>query len=58
MSVYIINFLQALKKFLIMIGPNHCICATIEESNVIDTIYLGELEIDVVSTFHCGAYSM
>ena len=57
MSVYIVNLLQALKKFLIMIGPEHRINATID-INVIDIIYESELEIHTLITYHCASYSV
>ena len=56
MSVYIVNFLQALKKCLMMISQKHSISATIE-GNVIDIMYLGELEIHTALTYHCTTYS-
>ena len=57
MSVYIINFSQALKKCLIMISTKHCITATIED-NVINITYVGEQEIHRVLTYHCATYSL
>ena len=49
--------MQALKKFLTMISPKHSIAATIED-NVIDIIYVGELEIHTLVTHHCVTYSV
>ena len=43
MPVYIINFLEALTKCLMVISPQHIINPTIK-GNVIDVIYLGEHE--------------
>ena len=57
MSVYIVNILQKLKKCLIMISPKHSNSATIE-GDVIDLIYVGELEIHTVLACHCVAYSV
>ena len=51
------QFLQASRKCLIMISPGQSITATIE-GNVIDTIYVGELEIRTVLTYHCATYSV
>ena len=56
-SVYIVNFLQALKKFLIMISAKHSVSATIE-SNVIDIVYVDEIEIHTVLTYHCATYTV
>ena len=36
-----------------MISPNHSI-STPNEDNVIDIIYVGELEIHTVLTYHCA----
>ena len=55
MSVYIVSFLQILKICLVMISPKHSISATIE-GNVIDSRYVGELEIHVVLPYHCATY--
>ena len=38
-----------------MISPKHSISAT-TEGNVIDIIYVGELEIHTVSTYHYATY--
>ena len=57
MSLYIVNFLQALKKFLIIISPKHCISVTIE-GNVIEIIYVGELEILTILTYHYATFSV
>ena len=43
MSVYTVNFSQTLNKCLIMVSPEHSSTAT-TEGNVIDFIYVGELE--------------
>ena len=56
MSVYIVNFLQTLKKCLIIIIPKYNITATIE-GNAIDIIHEGELEIHTALTCHCATYS-
>ena len=56
MSVYIVNFLQALKKRLIMSSLEQSISATIE-GNAIYIIYVSELEIFTVITYHCATYS-
>ena len=57
MSVYIVSFLQALKKFLVIISPEHSISAAIE-GIVIDITYLGELEPHTVLPYHCVMYSV
>ena len=57
MSVYIFNLLQRLKKCLKMISPKYSVSAT-TEGNVIDIIYVGELEIPTVSMYHCASYSV
>ena len=57
MSVYIVNFLQALKKGPIMISQKHSITAAIG-GNVIDIIYVGELEIHTTLTYHYVTYSV
>ena len=57
MFIYCVNFLQALKKYLIVISPMRSISATIE-GNVVDVIYAGELEIHPVLTHHCATYSV
>ena len=44
-----------LKKCLIMISQMHSISATIE-GNVIDVIYVGELEIYTILMYHCASY--
>ena len=49
MSVYIVSFLQVLKKFLVIFSSKHSISAAIE-GNVIDITYLGELEVHTVLT--------
>ena len=46
-----------MKKCLIIINLKHSISATID-INVIDTIYVGELEIHRVLTYHCATYSV
>ena len=48
------QFLQALK---ILVGPKHSISAIIE-GNIIDIIYVGELEIHTVLSYHCAIYSV
>ena len=40
-----------------MIRPKHSITATIE-NNVIDFIYVGELEMHTVVTYQCATYSV
>ena len=40
-----------------MISPKHSIGAS-TEGNVIDTIYVGELEIYTVSTYHYSTYNV
>ena len=57
MSVDIVNFLQALKKRLIMSSLEQSISATIE-GNAIYIIYVSELEILTVLTYHCAGYSV
>ena len=57
MSVYIVIFLQTLKKCLIVMCPKHSITPTIE-SNVIDLTYVGEQEIHAVLTCNCAICSM
>ena len=57
MSVYIVKLLQVLKKCPIMISSKHCISAT-TEGNVVDTIYVGELETPLVLTYHCATCSV
>ena len=57
MSVYVFNFVETLKKCLIMISPKHIINATIT-ANVVDIIYVGELEIHTALTYHCATYSV
>ena len=57
MSVYIVNFLQTLKKCLIMTSLKHSTTAT-TEGNVTDIIYIGKLEIYTVLTYHCATYSV
>ena len=49
MSVYTVNFCER--------SPEHSINATIE-ANVIDPIYVDELEIYTVLTYHCATYSL
>ena len=51
MPVYVANFLQTLKKCLIVMGPKRT--ATIK-GNVIDIIYEGGLEIHTVLTYCCS----
>ena len=57
MSVYIVNPLQILKEYLTLISPKQSINAT-TEGNATDTIYIGELVIDTVSTYHCATHSV
>ena len=52
MSVYIVNFLQTLKKCLTMIRT---VSLFTIEGHVIDIIYVGELEIHIVSVRVCVA---
>ena len=47
--LYNVNFLQTLKKCLIMINPKHGIISTID-GNAIDIIYVDELEIQCSRT--------
>ena len=54
--VYIINILQMLKKCLIVISTKHSITATFEGNGQI--LYVGELEIHTVLTYHCATYNM
>ena len=53
MSLYIVNVLQSLEKFLIMISPKQSITSSIE-ANVIEITYVGELEVHTVLTYHCA----
>ena len=57
MPVYIINFLEALKKCLIVTSPKHIISPTIK-GNVVDIIYLGEQEAHTEFTPHCATYGV
>ena len=57
MSLYIVNFLQGLRKCLIMIGLRYSISATTEGSAVY-IIYVGEQEIHRVLTCHCANYTV
>ena len=49
------KMLQTCKKYLIMINPKYSITPTIER-NVIDIIYVGELGIHTVLTYHCATF--
>ena len=57
MSVYTVNFLQASKKCLIRISPKHSISATFG-GNGIDIIYVGELKVHAVLSYHYATYSV
>ena len=46
-----------MRKCLTMTSPKHNISATIE-GNAVDIIYVGELEIHTVLTYHCANYSV
>ena len=54
MRLYISSIFANVEECLIMIRPKHSISTAIEDN----IIYVGELEIHTVLTYHCATYSV